>query len=42
MSRVDKLIEEHKNARKNPKGPQKGLYNVSEAAFCLGRTVWML
>jgi excisionase family DNA binding protein len=38
MSRAEKLTE-YKKARRNPKGPEKRLYNVSEAACYLGRTV---
>lgn len=38
MSKVER-IEKYKQARKNPKGPTKRLYSVSEAAFYLGRTV---
>jgi excisionase family DNA binding protein len=38
MSRVESL-QKYKAARKAPKGPQKRLYSVPEAAFYLGRTV---
>jgi excisionase family DNA binding protein len=38
MGRVEKLIE-YKKARKKPTGPAKRLYNISEAAYYLRRTV---
>jgi excisionase family DNA binding protein len=38
MSRAEKLTE-YKKARRNPKGPEKRLFSVPEAAFYLGRTV---
>jgi excisionase family DNA binding protein len=38
MTKAERL-DKYKAARKNPKGPAKRLYSVSEAAFYLGRTV---
>jgi excisionase family DNA binding protein len=32
-------IERYKEARRNPKGPVKRLYDIKEAAFYLGRSV---
>jgi len=39
MGRALGKIEEYKQARKNPQGPDKRLYSISEAAYYLGRTV---
>jgi len=38
MTKAERL-DKYKAARKNPKGPAKRLYSVSEAAYYLGRTV---
>lgn len=38
MTKVERL-NKYKAARKDPKGPAKRLYSVSEAAYYLGRTV---
>ena len=38
MSTVER-IERYRQARKNPKGPAKRLYTISEAACYLGRSV---
>ena len=38
MGRVEK-IEQYRQARKNPKGPAKRLYNIFEASCYLGRSV---
>ena len=37
MTKVER-IEKYKQARKHPKGPQKRLFSVPEAAYYLGRT----
>lgn len=39
MGRAAGRIEEYKAQRKNPKGPEKRLYTVPEAAAYMGRTV---
>lgn len=39
MNRRPEKITEYKQARKNPKGPVKRLYDIKEAAFYLGRSV---
>ncbi len=39
MSRSPTKLEEYKKARKNPKGPQKRLHTLEEAAYYLGRSV---
>jgi excisionase family DNA binding protein len=35
----EERLQRYKEARRNPKGPAKRLYSISEAAFYLGRSV---